>query len=70
MGVGTSASWKIFLAPDLVEYRCYFWGYPLIMGISNFMASLKQSVETKPGTMYAYLLPLIMLLSLLSILGE
>jgi hypothetical protein len=40
-----------------------------MIGIASLIDSLMSSVETRPGTMYAYL-PLIMDFSLLSILGE
>ena len=61
MGVGTSAREKIFFAPDLVEYKCCFYGSPEKIGIASLIESLMSSVETYPGTIYACL-PLIMLL--------
>jgi len=50
MGLGTSASWKIFLAPDLVEYRCYFEGCPHRIGIASLIESLISSIDAMPGT--------------------
>ena len=50
IGVGTSASWKIFFAPDLVEYKCYFEGSPLKIGIANLIESLMSSILGVPGT--------------------
>jgi len=51
MGVGTSASWKIFLAPDLVLKSEFFWGSPLKIGILSFIESFISSYPTNPGTM-------------------
>ena len=68
IGVGTSASWKIFFAPDLVEYRCYLEGSPHRIGMANLMDSLISSMEAVPGTMKAYL-PWIKFLIFLKVLG-
>lgn len=69
MGVGTSDRLKIFLAPDLVEYRAYFEGSPHIIGTCNMMETLISSLEgLTPGTIYACL-PLIKLLILFMVLG-
>jgi len=50
IGVGTSANWKIFFAPDFVEYKCCFEGSPHKIGIANLMDNLISSIAGCPGT--------------------
>ena len=68
IGVGTSASWKIFLLPDFVEYKFYFDGSPARIGTESIIESLISSVDGMPGTIYDYL-PLIRFLILFTVLG-
>jgi hypothetical protein len=55
IGVGTSASWKIFFAPDFVLNREFFYGSPLMIGTFSLIESFMSSEPTTPGTIYACL---------------